>query len=210
MERSEAAPHALPCTALADAPCDECALQVRLNCRFRGRDLVFFAALFLPPAIALGAGLVRAGFWWMNLVWLGYMLLFFTVWEGRVLCSHCPYWAEPSGTLHCIANYGVPKLWRYRPGPMSPGEKIQFGVGAVSILVLPYPFLLLGGQFLLVALGALGSGTFVLGLRLHVCTRCVNFSCPMNAVPSTVVDAYLRRNPVMRHGWEQAGYELRD
>ena len=29
-------------------------------------------------------------------------------------------------TLKCWANYGSPKLWKYRPGPMSLAEKTVF------------------------------------------------------------------------------------
>ena len=43
-------------------------------------------------------------------------------------------------------------------------------------------------------------------VRKHVCTRCVNFSCPLNGVPKHIVDDYLHRNPIMRQTWEAKGY----
>lgn len=46
--------------------------------------------------------------------------------------------------------------------------------------------------------------------REHYCRRCVNSSCPMNAVSKRRVDAYLRRNPAMREAWERAGYCVDD
>jgi hypothetical protein len=42
-------------------------------------------------------------------------------------------------------------------------------------------------------------------LRLYTCSRCVNFSCPLNTVPRETVEAYLARNPVMRRAWEESG-----
>jgi hypothetical protein len=39
-------------------------------------------------------------------------------------------------------------------------------------------------------------------------TRCINFSCPINAVPKPLVDSYLKNNPVMRLAWEKSGYRL--
>jgi hypothetical protein len=44
-------------------------------------------------------------------------------------------------------------------------------------------------------------------LRHYTCSRCVNFSCPLNSVASDIVAAYLARNPVMREAWEAAGWE---
>jgi len=42
----------------------------------------------------------------------------------------------------------------------------------------------------------------------YICPRCVNFSCPFNRIKKDKVDAYLRRNPVMRDAWENKGYKL--
>jgi hypothetical protein len=53
-------------------------------------------------------------------------------------------------------------------------------------------------------LASRGMLLFFLGLRFV----CIDFSCPVNAVPQSVVDAYLRRNPVMREAWEASGYRL--
>ena len=34
---------------------------------------------------------------------------------------------------HCHANYGVIKIWKYRPGPMSRFEQVQFVIGALLL-----------------------------------------------------------------------------
>ncbi|MFX0095154.1 MAG: hypothetical protein ACFFBD_25695, partial [Candidatus Hodarchaeota archaeon] len=49
---------------------------------------------------------------------------------------------------------------------------------------------------------------FFVGLRRNVCPKCVNFSCPLNKVPKEIVDAYLKRNPVMKEAWEASGYKI--
>jgi hypothetical protein len=36
---------------------------------------------------------------------------------------------------------------------------------------------------------------FFVFLRLHMCRRCVNLSCPLNNVPDDLKAAYLERNP---------------
>lgn len=69
----------------------------------------------------------------------------------------------------------------------------------------PFPFMLLGRQTLW-ALAALGGLVlFFWALRRYICSRCVNFSCPLNSVPQEIIDAYLARNPVMREAWEDSG-----
>lgn len=199
------------CTWQDVSECADCTIGDALNCRFNWSDLLYFLAGFLPPAIAIIAGMMRGGFGWQAVAlvgWVGFMLFFFFVWEARILCSHCPYWAEDTRVLHCLANYGVVKIWRYHPEPMSASEKVQFLVGAAIIVLYPLPFLIIGGQYVLVLIALAGAVSFAFSLKKHVCTRCVNFSCPANGVPKEVVDAYLRRNPVMRRAWEESGYQL--
>jgi hypothetical protein len=49
--------------------------------------------------------------------------------EIRVMCSHCPHYAEAGRLLKCWANYGSPKLWAYRPGPMCRMETLHLEHG---------------------------------------------------------------------------------
>ncbi len=201
-------PHDI-CTWKPVTSCQDCAIAGTLKCRMRWRDLFnFFAATF--PVMLIGAvGLIQSGYGWYLLAWFAYMLFFFFVWEARILCSHCPFWAEENGrTLHCLANYGVIKIWRYHPEPMSRSEKIQFLVGATILMLFPLPFMFLGGQLIWALLLAASLAGAVWYVRKTTCTRCVNFSCPSNRVPKAVVDAYLMRNPVMREAWEKSGWQI--
>lgn len=177
-------------------------------CRFETKDITNFFMNGLPFFVTAIAGTIYAGYGWYLLGWLGYSLFFFFVWEARVLCSHCPMWAEEGRVLHCHANYGVIKIWKYRPGPMSKSEQIQFAVGALLWGSMPLIFMVLSQAYLLALIGL----TTVIGaaynLKKHTCTRCINFSCPMNSVPKPVVDTYLKRNAVMYAAWKAAGYRI--
>ncbi|HEC23748.1 MAG TPA: hypothetical protein ENI95_12620 [Chloroflexi bacterium] len=194
------------CTWQPASACNGCSLSDDLDCRFKWGDLGYFMATFMPVGIPGVIGMIRAGFGWYLLGWLGYALFFFTVWEARVLCSHCPYYAEAGAILHCHANHGTPKIWRYRPEPMSTAEKVQFLVGTAILLGFPFPFLILGGAFGMALIVAAGVVSFIWSLKRQLCSRCVNFSCPLNSVPEEIVDEYLRRNPVMREAWEKSGW----
>jgi hypothetical protein len=198
----------LPCTWQPLSTCQACQTNGRLMCRLDRKDMVNFFMIILPFGVTAIAGNIRAGYGWYLLLWLAYSLFFFFVWEARVLCRHCPYWSEVGTILRCHANYGVIKIWKYQPGPMSRLEKIQFGIGALIWIVFPLPFLLMGREYLLalIAVSAAISGMFI--LRRNVCSQCINFSCPMNIVPKQLVDAYLRRNPQIQAAWEASGYRL--
>jgi hypothetical protein len=198
----------LPCTWQPLSICQECPANGKLMCRLDRRDMANFFMIILPFGVTAIAGTIHAGYGWYLLLWLAYSLFFFFIWEARVLCRHCPYWAGDGAILRCHANYGVIKIWKYQSGPMSKLEKVQFVIGALLWVGFPFPFLLLGQEYLLVLIGisAAVSGAFI--LRRNVCTRCINFSCPMNAVPKQLVSTYLRRNPDIRAVWESSGYCL--
>jgi len=200
-------PHDL-CTHRAVEECAGCDLSDGLMCRFTTGDLVGFLVGFLPFGIAVVAGMILGGYGWWLLGWLAIWILFFFVVEGRVLCSHCPFWAEEGRVLHCHANYGVIKLWKFRPGPMNRLEQGVFGVGAAVFGFYPILFMILGGQWLLLIIALSAIASWAINLRRNACVRCINFSCPVNAVPKPLVDAYLRRNPLMREAWEASGAPL--
>jgi len=119
----------------------------------------------------------------------------------------------------------LPKIWRYRPEPMNKLEKtvlmIFFSflwffpvlVEAYGIWVMSVAFAEFGIYALLGMIGVT-LATILVGLQFYYimvsrfCSRCVNFSCPMNRVPKSMVDAYLEKNPVMKRAWEKSGYKL--
>ncbi len=185
----------LPCSIKSLEVCGDCSLSDDLMCRFDRRDLLHFFLFMLPFGITSIAGVIRAGFGRYLWFWLAYALFFFFVWEAYILCRHCPYWAGEGRILRCHANYGVFKIWRYTPRPMNTGEQAQFIIGALLLVVFPFPFLLAGREFLLTFIALSTVLNAIYELKMTICTRCVNFSCPLNAVPPQVMQAYLDKNP---------------
>jgi hypothetical protein len=100
----------VPCTARPAAACESCSLNGPLMCRYDARYSTHFFMIILPFFVTAIGGDISIGYGWWLLGWLAYMLFFFFVWKARVLCSHCPYWAEDGRVLRCHANYGVIKL----------------------------------------------------------------------------------------------------
>lgn len=196
------------CTWRPTSECEDCTIAGQLKCRFKSGDLFHFVGLFFTFALPAFIGMIIGGYGWYILGEVGFMIFFFSVWEIRILCSHCPYYAEEGRVLHCIANYGSPKIWKYHPEPMSRSEKIQLFIGFVFLCGYPFPFLILGEQYVLAFIALWGGVIFFWTLRKYTCSHCVNFSCPLNLVPRNVVDEFLRRNPVMRKSWEEAGWTV--
>jgi hypothetical protein len=196
------------CTLRSSSECVACDIANSLMCRFELKDLVIFLLAFLPFGVAVVAGMVRAGYGIFLLGWAAYWIFFFFVWEARVLCRHCPYWAEDSRILYCHANYGVFKMWKHDPRPMNASEKLQFIVGAFIFIGYPFLFLCLGREYILALVAMAGLIASGANLKMNTCTRCINFSCPLNSVPKSVVDQYLLKNPTMLKAWESKGYKI--
>jgi hypothetical protein len=199
----------LPCTAKPTTSCEGCSLKGPLMCRFEKDDLTQFLMIFLPFFVTAIGGVITAGYGWWLFGWLAYGIFFFYVWEARVLCSHCPYWAEDGRLLRCHANYGVIKLWKYRPGPMNRSEQVQFSIGALLLVLYPLFFMVIGQEYLLAAIGLVSAASFAYLLWQNSCDRCINFSCPLNHVSPTTRQAFLDRNPVIFAAWKAGSRSIR-
>ena len=222
-------PHDI-CTWNEESGCVGCGLQGKLGCRLDTREFTFFVLNQIPSLVMSFFGLALIGLltgaWWPM---IAFAVVCIALWglgiETRVLCSHCPYWAEDSKTLHCWALTGSPKIWRYRPEPMSKLEKTTLVLFFLFLLLFPvlieaYGIWLMSvtypefGLYALLGMIGVTIATIMVGLQFlyvlmyHFCSKCVNFSCPLNRVHKSMVDEYLERNPVMREAWQRSGYRL--
>jgi len=133
--------------------------------------------------------------------WLIIILGYFGFVEIRVMCSHCPHYAEEGRSLKCWANYGSPKIWKYRPGPMTLGEKVIFFAGFALIWGYPLFFLLVCFSWFLLVVYILTVASFFATLRRFLCSQCMNFACPLNTVAHEVRKDFLERNPTIAQEW---------
>jgi len=222
-------PHHI-CTWDENADCVQCGLGAQLACKWDGKILRAFWATFLPPLALFLVGIIMVGLisgaWWPLAAYVIYFVLMLGVFEIRFLCSHCPYYAEEGKILHCLANHGSFKFWKYHPEPMNRFERFMmvflvatvfgivplviegYGVAFLAANRAVYGMLLLWAMVGIMAASVVASVSSLIILRTFYCASCVNFSCPLNTVPKATVDAYLRRNPVMRAAWEAAGWQL--
>lgn len=195
-----------PLTTCTAQNCEGCPVSKDVHCHFHGRDLAAFLAVFLPSFVVGGAGIFLINAWWLA-PWALIVFGYFGFVEIRVMCSHCPHYAEPGKSLQCWANYGSPRLWKYQPGPMSLTEKIVFFSGFVLIFGYPLVFLVIGLQWFLLAVYLLTMASFYLTLRRSYCSECMNFACPLNLTNEKVRAEFFGRNPVVAKAWK--GYPQR-
>lgn len=209
-EREPGSAPADACMGGSAPGCGDCSIAGRLRCCFRRRDLVRFVGAFLLFMLPAAAGMALGGYGWYIAGWVVLVAVLLGVWENRVLCSHCPYYARDGRVLECFANYGLLKLWRYHPEPIGRSGRVQFLIIVFLMAAFPFPFLVLGRQYVLAVVAACALVLWAGVLWRYSCPRCVNFSCAFNRVPREMVDEFLRRNPAMRKAWEESGWRVGD
>jgi hypothetical protein len=189
-----------PLTTCAATSCDQCPVQPEIHCHFRGQDLAHFFSVAIPVFLIGGAGIYQVN-GWLLLPWLVIVLGYFGLVEIRVMCAHCPHYAEVGGMLKCWANYGSPRLWKYRPGPMTRVENIVFFAGLSAVFGYPLIWLVAGQSWFLLLLFFLTTIGGFLTMQRCMCSQCMNFACPLNRVGPAPRDKFFARNPRVAEAW---------
>jgi len=215
------------CIADENLNCVECELNGKLICvvnnKFANRFLIGNITYRLLALIIFMLSGLLIGHWWMLILYAIILPLTFLVIEPRLLCSHCPFYEKEGKYLKCWALRGMPKLWKYKPGPATRTEKtvmLIFGafidvfplVGSIwgiihfalnttnnlfvgiSLIVITILFLIVAAYFSKILLG-------------NACKKCANFSCSMNKVPDEIMKKFLEKNPKMKNAWIKAGWK---
>lgn len=218
------------CIAREDSNCIECELNGELICfvdkkfanKFSIGNILY---RLLAIEIFIFSGLL-IGHWWMLISYVSTVLITFLIIEPRLLCSHCPFYEREGKCLKCWALRGMPKLWRYRPGPINRTEKtLMLILGSFidlfpflgSIWGIVYFFMNIEGNIVLgvgilisTVLFLIVAGYFSKVLLGFACKKCANFSCAMNKVPKEVINKFLEKNPKMKKAWIKSGWKIEE
>ena len=184
--------------------CDDCAINSNVHCHFTLKDLIHFLFIAFPPFLLGGAGIYNMN-GWLLMPWIIIVIAFFGFIEIRVMCSHCPHYAESLTSLKCWANYGSPKLWKYRPGPMTIFEKTFFFGGFAVVWGYPFLLLALSKQIFLLLVYSMTAIGFFMTLINFMCSQCMNFACPLNRVDEKVRGQFFNKNPIVEEAWGKCG-----
>ena len=218
------------CTWKEDSSCLECDIPEDLLCRWDRKRVLKFYGIYMLFTLPSWYGLIMLRSWGgigaLVLTYLVFSIVYFIFIEMLVLCSHCPYYNRKGKLLYCQSSkHGMPKIWKYKPGPLNKIEKAVTIIGMIVFLGFPTVAISVGlgivwsggivvevwklsSILILDVLTVIFGINFVFILKKKVCSKCINFSCPLNTVSKELVDAYLKKNPVMREAWEKAGYQL--
>jgi len=183
--------------------CDGCRVSEKLVCHFNFRQLLIFLLMALP--VFLLAGFLIYQFNSFILIpWILFILSFFGFIEIRVMCSHCPHYAETEiKSLKCWANYGSPKIWQYRPGPMSLLEKVVFYSGFIIIAGTPIAVAILQTSYVLLSVYIVLIAVWKWALKTFYCNHCINFACPFNNIDSEIRNDFFDKNPAIGEAWKK-------
>jgi hypothetical protein len=187
--------------ACARQHCEGCELQGKLLCIHKGTNLLDFYVLFMSFFIPFLAGMILGGHRTALLVWFGLAAVFFIYVEARILCRHCPHYAEEGFLLQCHANWGLPKIPKFDPRPLSRFEKVAWLVWVAVLFLYHVPFFVAAGQWLLLVITTWAVIADAWILQRKMCTRCYNLSCPVNRVPEEVRTAFFENYPAFARAW---------
>jgi hypothetical protein len=192
-----------PLVTCSQKSCDDCDIRDKIVCVADIKDIIDFGVLAVGYFIPVVAGMILGQFWTGLLFWIVLWVFFLGYFEARVLCRHCPHYGEPGFFLRCHANYGLPKIPLFDPGPASRYEQAAWLI-YTSVLVLWYiPFFILSGQWLLLLIASWGLFAAVWTVMRTQCTRCYNLSCPANRIPDDVKEKFFEKYPVIAKAWRQ-------
>ena len=221
-------PHNI-CTLDPKSNCISCKNNFKIDCKFNIKHTILSMLLIYSFLIISLFGLffigLITGIWWMLITYIIFIFLFFIVIEPRVTCSHCPYYAERRLRFKCTGNMITPKIWKYHPEPINNYEKAITFIGFVFLGAFPIFSEIFGiwfyysnglsifnqsffGLIIILISTILTCTIFYMVFFLVYCPRCINFSCFFNKVPKSIVDEYLKKNPIIRRAWEKNGYKL--
>lgn len=110
------------------------------------------------------------------------LVILFVLLQSRILCSHCPVYADKKRTVKCWGNISNIRLWQINPGPMTDREKLLLRL--IFFLFYGYPLIFILFQHKWGWLFLYGITFMVLSFAMKrlLCAKCLNFVCPFNSV----------------------------
>ena len=153
-----------------------------LKTRHRFADYIYWTLFFAIHFIAALAAISKHSIAWsVCYVAVGISLVFLIL---KFYCSHCPHYIQGKKSTKCMFFWGIPKMFKPRPGPLRPFEKAISIISPVIWVLFPLYWLALEPSFLVIYL--LSLLVLVLTIRRNECGRCIYFHCPMNCVPKNI------------------------
>lgn len=145
-------------------------------------DFLFHAFLLSVPMLAAVLSIVKESVFW-TIVFIG-LGVGISVVILRFYCTRCPHYTREGKYLKCIFFWGLPKVFKKRPGRLNISDKVITYSATAALLVFPMYWLMMTPGLLIIyvlSLIALGAAIY-----RYECKRCIYFECPANRVPEAI------------------------
>lgn len=153
--------------------------EFRLKTRHKFLDFLYWNLVLSVPFITACIAVLRHSALWLTLYIIACILLVLVLY--RFFCIHCPHYIQSGKTVTCMFYWGMPKLFKAAPGPLSILEKIVSLLTLFILILLPLYWLLQAPGLLVIYF--LSVGVVATTIRRYECSRCVYTQCPSNCVP---------------------------
>ncbi|MFZ5642479.1 MAG: hypothetical protein ACOY46_02665 [Bacillota bacterium] len=160
-----------------------------LTMKFEFSDYLYFKLLTLVPFFTAIIGI------WQNassplwiLAYLG-VITWHTNITYMLFCPHCPYYQQSKKTTKCIMIWGIPKIYKHKPGPAS--KAVSTLIITDILLTSVFPLYWLWQTWYLLVIYVLSVSILLVSLIKNECSRCIWFDCTKNTVPEDIRKAYL-------------------
>ncbi len=86
---------------------------------------------------------------------------------------------------------------------MSILEKTIFLLGFATVWGYPLLFFFIGAQWFLLIVYIVTVIAFFMSLKIFLCSRCINFACPLNGVKMNTRKEFFKWNPKVAKAWDE-------
>lgn len=196
-----------PIATCKSESCDDCSLSGNLDCHASATDLMRLLLMMSPAMLIGGSGVYqfKAG---MLIPWLVILLGYIGIVELRLIGAYILPGEKKRVALKSLPRLSLLKIWNYRFGSMTLRKNRVFFIGSAFAWGYPIYFLISGDQLFLLLVYLLAATSFVVTMRSFLCSRCTDFSCPLNSVDDYVRSDFYECNPSVAKLWARNPHTL--
>lgn len=176
--------------------CSSCALDGKTTCRQGCGEVLDFMIPALVFFIPFAGGLIIERAWIWLAVWVALAVPYFIYFQALLVCCRCPHYNTDKPFLTCHAAFGLPKIPRYNPTPLTRAGRLFFYAYLTLVILYPFPFFVVAGQWFLLVIAACALFSWVWFVSRRLCVQCINLFCPFNRLPESPRQKWNELNPV--------------
>ena len=156
--------------------------KIPLRERYTFIDFLYYTGLLAVPILTAFYAISNDSKGW--LIFYIFLCIAAVAVIYRFYCSHCPHYTREGRTTRCMFFWGIPKLFKPQPGPLSLLDKALAFIASAVVFIFPLYWLF--QQIGLLTIFVLSLVVFMSTVRRNECRRCIYFECPVNKAPENM------------------------